>query len=297
MDSLVGSTVGSAARPPRQSTDRKVRASRRRRGVGSTAGSAGVRATEHRRERLDAAKVRREVARLVPEGRAALGHARVVLLEGPGDEAPRPLRLDELERGPVRLRAGGSRRWRRGEIKRTKKNQTRETHALLVGVAALPRLALGILARLLVRAEAPPPSAAARLARELVRQVDLFGQVALLALFVGVAVGDRPRRRDAPRSPAFCSGSRRWRLRGISLVGDPKSAPRPRTPRWPERLGTRAEPRGAATARRGPRTGSSRRLGYARRRTSARASEREREKEIKKTGKKGTRETRQVSTS
>ena len=179
--------------------------------VGSTAGSAGVRATEHRRERLDAAKVRREVARLVPEGHAALGHARVVLLEGPGDEAPRPLRLDELERGPVRLRAGGSRRWRRGEIKRTKKNQTRETHALLVGVAALPRLALGILARLLVRAEAPPPSAAARLARELVRQVDLFGQVALLALFVGVAVGDRPRRRDAPRSPAFCSGSRRWR--------------------------------------------------------------------------------------
>ena len=209
--SLVGSTIGSAARPPRQSTDRKVRASRRRRGVGSTAGSAGVRATEHRRERLDAAKVRREVARLVPEGHAALGHARVVLLEGPGDEAPRPLRLDELERGPVRLRAGGSRRWRRGEIKRTKKNQTRETHALLVGVAALPRLALGILARLLVRAEAPPPSAAARLARELVRQVDLFGQVALLALFVGVAVGDRPRRRDAPRSPAFCSGSRRWR--------------------------------------------------------------------------------------
>ena len=183
--SLVGSTIGSAARPPRQSTDRKVRASRRRRGVGSTAGSAGVRATEHRRERLDAAKVRREVARLVPEGHAALGHARVVLLEGPGDEAPRPLRLDELERGPVR--------------------------ALLVGVAALPRLALGILARFLVRAEAPPPPAAARLARELVRQVDLLGQVALLALFVGVAVGDRPRRRDAPRSPAFCSGSRRWR--------------------------------------------------------------------------------------
>jgi hypothetical protein len=153
--------------------------------VGSTVGSAGVRATEHRRERLDAAKVRREVARLVPEGHAALGHARVVLLEGPGDEAPRPLRLDELERGPVR--------------------------ALLVGVGTLPRLALGSFARLLVRAEAPPPPAAARLARELVRQVDLFGQVALLALFVGVAVGDRPRRRDAPRSPVFCSGSRRWR--------------------------------------------------------------------------------------
>ena len=138
----------------------------------------GVRRVNRRRS------VRREVARLVPEGRAALGHARVVLLEGPGDEAPRPLRLDELERGPVRT--------------------------ALVGVAALPRLALGILARLLVRAEAPPP-AAARLPRELVRQVDLLGQVALLALFVGEAVGDRPRRRDAPRSPAFCSGSRRWR--------------------------------------------------------------------------------------
>ena len=198
-------------RPPARPTTRSPCAcgclTRRQRGgvrgsavdslVGSTAGSAGVRATEHRRERLDAAKVRREVARLVPEGHAALGHARVVLLEGPGDEAPRPLRLDELERGPVR--------------------------ALLVGVAALPRLALGILARFLVRAEAPPPPAAARLARELVRQVDLFGQVALLALFVGVAVGDRPRRRDAPRSPAFCSGSRRWR-RGASMAS--WSAPR-----------------------------------------------------------------------
>jgi len=141
--------------------------------------------------------VRREVARLVPEGHAALGHARVVLLEGPGDEAPRPLRLDELERGPVR--------------------------ALLVGVGTLPRLALGSFARLLVRAEAPPPPAAARLARKLVRQVDLFGQVALLALFVGVAVGDRPRRRDAPRSPVFCSGSRRWR-KGASMAS--WSAPR-----------------------------------------------------------------------
>ena len=138
-------------------------------------GSSARQSTEGKRQ--DAAKARREVARLVPEGRAALGHARVVLLEGPGDEAPRPLRLDELERGPVRT--------------------------ALVGVGTLPRLALGVLARLLVRAEAPPPPAAARLARELVRRVDLFGQVALLALFVGEAVGDRPRRRDAPRAPGL----------------------------------------------------------------------------------------------
>ena len=83
-----------------RSTDRKVRGHGDA-GEGHALGSA-LRATEHRRERQDAAKARREVARLVPEGHAALGHARVVLLEGPGDEAPRPLRLDELERGPVR---------------------------------------------------------------------------------------------------------------------------------------------------------------------------------------------------
>ena len=188
--SLVGSTIGSAARPPRQSTDRKVRASRRRRGVGSTAGSAGVRATEHRRERLDAAKARREVARLVPEGRAALGHARVVLLEGPGDEAPRPLRLDELERGPVRLRAGGSRR--SSASLRRRASRSAFSRASLCG----PR-----------RRRRRPPRVWR--ANSFARSISLDRWPS--SLFLRVAVGDRPRRGDAPRSPAFCSGSRRWR--------------------------------------------------------------------------------------
>ena len=173
---------GSATATEHRSKSSSVTATR---GVGSTAGSAGVRATEHRRKggRGKSASRRRVWFRKAAPHLATLGScswkAQGTRLQGRcGSMNWNVAPFAHCSSASLRCRA----------------SRSAFSRALLVagrGAAAVGRRA--------------------RLARELVRQVDLFGQVALLALFVGVAVGDRPRRGDAPRSPAFCSGSRRWR--------------------------------------------------------------------------------------